>query len=252
MKILRLASIALVSANTVGVVTFFVLGMSLTCCYGQTTGRSRKTIKFKPKKTVSAKKEKIKDAEFPPFDQVVITVQKHLKSIKGYKKNDLISRDQIQSVFPKLKKLGWKVADSKNILKRILPSNHFLVRQLRSSQGKRFMRKMNTKTQSFSYLHRLSRMPHGQKRVHELIRGPDGYKLLLYFSDSKYGRKTGEMISRGKNGKNFNKPTGVIYTGKQFLAALRKSYTHALKEWKKKKKNVEKKPKKKSTGKNTI
>jgi len=252
MKTLRLISISSSSAIGVCSLAFLVFCVLLSNCDSQTTGTEGKRIKIEPKKDESQKKEKTEKEEFPEFDAVIATVKQHLKKIKGYRKSDLITREQMQGVFPKLEKLGWKVVDAKKIQQRMLPSSHFLVRQLRSPRGKRFMRKMNSRTQSYSYLHRLSRMPHGKKRVRELIKGPDGHKMILYFSDSKYGRKTGDLVSRGKGGANFNKPTDIVYTAKQFADALEKSHAKAHKEWLKKKKDVEKKPENKKPKKKSI
>jgi hypothetical protein len=67
-------------------------------------------------------------------------------------------------------------------------------------------------------------MPYGQQQIADLIRSPDGYKIFEYMTTTQGGRNLGGMLSQGVNGRDFNSPTGRIYTEVELLKRLKKSY----------------------------
>jgi hypothetical protein len=71
-------------------------------------------------------------------------------------------------------------------------------------------------------------MPYGPRRIRELIRGPDGYKLIEYMTTTKGGKNLSKQLACGVNGKGFNKPTGKIYTLRQLTAELQRLHKAAL------------------------
>ena len=76
---------------------------------------------------------------------------------------------------------------------------------------------------------RWSGLAHGQQTVCDLIRGPDGYKMIEYMTTAPGGKNLGKQLSRGPKGRDFNKQTGRIYTAKALLERLKESHNEALK-----------------------
>jgi hypothetical protein len=160
----------------------------------------------------------------PSFDQVQKLVEKQLGTLADYRPGDIISQQQVAPIFDQLQRLGWTVRDRAEILQLVPGENEFIVRQLRSPEGRTFMRQSNKYPLSFDRIDRLSQMDMGEKNVKAIIRGPDGYKLIQYMTSTPYGRNMGQMLSQDPHGADFNSPTGRLYTADAFLARLQQSY----------------------------
>jgi hypothetical protein len=163
-------------------------------------------------------------AGFPKFDDVTKAVQEHFARQPGYFPGDVLSLTDVQPVFAKIGKLGWKVADQQEILKLVLPDNDYLVVTLRTPAGLKTMRKIGMLPMSYDYLDRIRAMPHGAYRTRELVEGVDGYKMIEYMSTTRSGQNLTKQLTKAKNGQDFTKPTGRIYNEAQFLARLKVSY----------------------------
>ncbi len=157
------------------------------------------------------------------FIEIKRAVLRHFEKTPDYRPGDIISRSDVESLFGRLERLGWTPADRKEILAAVPADNNFLVKQLRTSAGRRFMRKIAKYPDAFDRLDRLSRLPYGKNTIKALVRGPDGYKMIEYMTTTKGGRQMGKMLSNTPKGTGFNKPTGRIYTVKQLLARLKQS-----------------------------
>lgn len=155
-------------------------------------------------------------------------VHDHFASLENYKPGDIITQGDVTPLFVKLEELGWKVADKSDVLEQILPNGDYLVRQLRTKKGKKFMRKIGRLSGGYDRLDRLRKMPYGNRRIREFIQMPGGYKMIEYMTTSKGGRNLGKQLSRAKGGKNFNKATGRLYTSKDVTERLKKSYDAEL------------------------
>ena len=162
--------------------------------------------------------------QLAPFSEFEAIARGSLESAKIYKKNDIITRDQVVPILQRFKARGWEIKGSRKFTDRLLSPVDYMVRQLRSKQGLRFMRQINQYDGGYDRLDRLRRMPYGKRRVRELITTPDGYKLIQYMTTTKYGLNLGRQLSKGVNGANFNKPTGRIYTVKSLVEELEKLY----------------------------
>jgi hypothetical protein len=181
--------------------------------------------------------------EFPEWNEVESVVNGHFSDGSGKKttrrriyrrreqseqlqENDLITQQDISGLFKKIETLGWEISkqDRKNILDRLLSENDFLVRQLRTTHGRQFMRKISTLPGGYDRIDRLRKMPHGKYRIQEFIKGPDGYKMIEYMTTTKYGKNLGKQLSRAKSGRNFHEPTCLLYTQKDVLDSLQKIY----------------------------
>jgi hypothetical protein len=169
----------------------------------------------------------------PPFATVQKIVIAQLHARPDYKQGDIITADEVKPVFEVLEKLGWKVEDQADILKQMLGPSDFLVKTLRSPAGERFMRKISADPSVYDRLDRVSQHKRGPATIRNLLRLPNGEQytrarpgpgqptlsdlVLIYDRGSVHDRAV----------KDFDKPTGKIYTGKQFLQRLKRSYVEA-------------------------
>jgi len=168
--------------------------------------------------------------KLPPFADVQRVVQAHFQAKPDYKPGDIIARGDIKPVFSALAQIGFEVADAKAILESVPADNDFLVTSLRSAAGRRFMQQVARYPMSYDRLDRLGRLPHGRQTVRDLIKGPDGYKMIDYMTTAHGGREMGKMLSKAPKGKDFNAPTGRIYTVDQLLKRLKQSYDKAARQ----------------------
>jgi len=142
-----------------------------------------------------------------------------------YKPGDLILREQVAPVFNRIKRLGWDVADRQQILARIHQPSDLLAQQLLGSEkGVRFMRTISKYPLGYDRIDRLNRLPLGKRTVHDLIHKVGGAEMIRYMTTAKGGLALGQMLSEDSGGKDFNKPTGRIYTQEQLIEALKDSY----------------------------
>lgn len=168
--------------------------------------------------------DKIPAGKFPTFEKVQQTVEKHFSAYRNYQSGDLITSNDVESLFRKLEKINWKVADRKDILKQVLSSGDWMARQFSTNSGRDFMRHVSDLPGGYDRVDRLRRMPYGQQQIAALIQGPDGYKLFEYMTTTPGGKNMGLMLSNGVNGADFNGSTGRIYTELDLLKRLKKSY----------------------------
>jgi len=164
----------------------------------------------------------------PRFQVVEKMVRSYFAGLKGYRSGELLARNQVGPLFVRLEKLGWRVKERDKISARLLPENDSLVRQLRSTGGRRFMRKLAKMPGAYDRLDRMRRMPYGSRRLREWMSNRGGDKLLEYMTTTRGGKLLSKQIARGKNGKGFDKPTGRLYTDRDLLKALKTSYKAEL------------------------
>jgi hypothetical protein len=108
-----------------------------------------------------------------------------------------------------------------------LADNSFLIRELSSPAGRKFMRKISRQPGVYARLDRLSTISNGQKTVRDLIRQPGGDELLTYLASTKGGKNLGRSMAATHNGVDLNKPTGRIYTVNDLIAALKRTHESA-------------------------
>jgi hypothetical protein len=160
----------------------------------------------------------------PAWPQVSQAIDRYYAKDKSRQPRDIITQSQTSPVFAELQKLGWNVADRDALLARVPSDNDFIVKQLRSKQGKEFMRDFTKYPDGFDKLDQLAKMPHGKANVEALVKGPDGYKLLEYMTTTKGGANLQKQLSHAPKGKGFTKETGRIYTVEALKQELKKSY----------------------------
>ena len=163
----------------------------------------------------------------PEFAKVEQWVQGHFASQAGRESHDLILRRDVEQVLDGLKQQGWDVAERKEILALSLANDDWLAKRLETNAGRKFMRDMSSYPDGYDKLDRLRRLPDGQRILDRLIKGPDGYKMIEYLTNQPGGREMGRMLSDAPKGKNFNQPTGRIYTVDDLLKRLQESHAAA-------------------------
>jgi len=160
----------------------------------------------------------------PPFSSVRDVVRRQFVSITYYEPGDIISESQVEPVFDHLQRMGWRVADRRAILAQMPGDRDFIVKLLRSDQGREFMGRIRQYPMAYDRLDRLAKTPGGRRAVAELMRAKDGFKMNEYMTTSKGGKNLGKFLAKAPKGGKFNTPTGRIYTVDMFLARLQKSY----------------------------
>lgn len=170
-------------------------------------------------------------AKHPEWKTVELATKKALAKRPGYEPQDVLSQSDLKNVVSALSKLGWKLPDGKGLVEETLPDDDILISVFRGSKnGLDFMRDCERFALAYDRLDRLIRLPGGVMTIKKLIKGPDGYKMVQYFTDTAYrGNCIVDILPRGYNGelpssKGFNDPTGKIYTEKMLLAELKERY----------------------------
>ncbi len=161
--------------------------------------------------------------KLPPWSKAARAVRRHFQAAEQ-PPHEIISRDQASAVLDRLARLGFRFPDREQILEQVPAADEFLVAELRTRKGRRFMEDIATYPRAYDRLDRLSRLPRGKQMVRDLIRGPDGYKLIEYMTTAPGGRELGRQLSDTPKGKDFNEPTGRIYTEIMLVERLKQSY----------------------------
>jgi hypothetical protein len=158
----------------------------------------------------------------PPGDRSVAkVVDEFFGSQPSYQKGDLINQSQVEKVVAKILNDGVKITDPENIVKLAMADDSFLVRELSTPNGKRFMRKIAPHVGAYAHLDRLSTIPRGQSLVRDLMRQKDGDKMIEYLATTKGGKNMGSMMANVRGGVDLNSPTGRIYTADDLVVALK-------------------------------
>jgi hypothetical protein len=160
----------------------------------------------------------------PPFEKVVVALTAHFESLPDFRRRDLLSQGQVAGALAAVGQAGWKVPNAKQITALALPDKSFLVAELATPDGKKFMRKIAQTPGAYSRLDRLSQISNGEQAVEQLIGYKDGDQMIIYMATTPGGHNLGQMMSGTPNGQDLNLPTGRIYTADDLLAALKKVY----------------------------
>jgi hypothetical protein len=163
-------------------------------------------------------------AERPDFGIVARAVEKSFTSLPDYQAGDLIRQSQVQQCFDLILEAGWDVPARDALLGRVLADDSFLVKELSSPTGRKFMRRVARHPGTYSRLDRLSTISGGERLIHDMIRQKDGDKLIEYLATTRGGRNMGRMMAGARQGVDLNKPTGRIYTADELVAALKGVY----------------------------
>lgn len=160
----------------------------------------------------------------PPFSEAQKVVDAWFTRESSHRPDDLISRTEATAVLKALSQKGFVPRDDKALLAKVLDDGDYLVKALRTPQGRTLARKIAAYPDGYDRLDRLARLPGGQQTVDSLIRGPGGEKLIEYMTTSRGGRNLGGQLSRIPAGADFNSPTGRIYTQTQLIERLKQEF----------------------------
>ncbi|MBN1395769.1 MAG: hypothetical protein JW959_12170, partial [Pirellulales bacterium] len=112
------------------------------------------------------------DPSIPPFDAIEKTALAYFEELPDYLPGDLITRTQVEPLLDQLKKMGLPLPDEAEILESVPDKNSFIVKQLSTPAGRKFMRSIARFPDAYDRVDRLSRLPRGKQTVRDLIRGP--------------------------------------------------------------------------------
>jgi hypothetical protein len=163
------------------------------------------------------------------FEAAKRAVLQYFQAIPEFRSTDLINRAQVKPLLDQLDRSGFTLPDRKKILARVPAPGEFLVEQLSTPDGRRFMRRVANYPEAYDRLDRLSRLPHGKQTIRDLIRGPGGEKMIQYLTTAPGGKEMGKMLSESPDGAEFNAATGRIYTVDLLLRQVKKSLAAAPK-----------------------
>lgn len=161
----------------------------------------------------------------PSFDDVRKTAFKFFDTQPNFSPDQIITQSQVRGLFDKLKAIGWEVPEPQKVLDLIPGDQETLVKDLRTPDGRKFSKQIAKLPNAYDRLDRLIRMPTGRSAVSRLIKGPDGVWLLQYMTEDPGGKAMGKMLSNTPTGKDFNLPTGRLYTLPALMNELQGVYT---------------------------
>ncbi len=190
----------------------------LAACPRRTFGCILLVVTITP---LSAAEVKPKVVQAPSRQEVQAFAQRLFGQQSGYQEGDVITQGMVKKLLSALNKKGWGVADPGALLERVLPDDDFLVKQFSDAKGRQFLRKVESLPGGIDRVDRLARMPQGHASVNDLIRKvPNGTDWIEAMVTTKRGHRLGERLSNSASGKDFNEPTGRIYTLAALLEAL--------------------------------
>ncbi len=162
--------------------------------------------------------------KMPSIDEVEQFVESHFATESNYQPGDIISRSQVRAVLDDLQRQGWKVPRDQELLNLVLDDSDILVRELRTKDGRKFARQISRYPHAYDRIDRLARMPTGKSILWRSIHGAGGYQLLEYLTTAPGGTEMGKMLANTPSGRDFNKPTGRVYTAAGLIQQLRPRY----------------------------
>ncbi len=170
-------------------------------------------------------------AQIPSWEQVEKTFRKHypapVAGQGGAQPPPLVTYDTARRIFYELWEQRWNVSDQAEILKQVTPNNSFLAQQCLSAGGQKFLKQAGDPQTVFDRLERLSRLPEGQQKIRDLMAGPQGHHdMLAYMLGSQGSKLLIEGAVDHPDARDFNKPTGKIYSPEALLERIKKSHQY--------------------------
>jgi hypothetical protein len=161
--------------------------------------------------------------------QVQQIVVAHFGSQTAHSPGDLISQSDVAAIFKKLAEAGWQPVDQKKILADTLPDENSLVCLLRTSKGRKFMGKVSGFELIYDRMDRVSQVSSGLRNLTAIVGLPDGER----YAKPKRQLPNGvpdflDLLAKNASGKvrtikDYDKPTGRVYTEKELLKRLNRS-----------------------------
>jgi hypothetical protein len=142
---------------------------------------------------------------------------------------DIITQSDVAAVLQDLAAAGWQPPDHKQLLANTLPDDNAMVSTLRTEQGQRFMRKVSGYESIYDRLDRVSQVSGGQRTIDAIVRLPDGEKYAQPKKKTPHGVPDFlDLLPKNASGKvrsikDYDKPTGRIYTEADLVSRLSRS-----------------------------
>jgi hypothetical protein len=172
--------------------------------------------------------EAVQAQSAPPWKEIEVQLDDLFADLEGWEQHDLVSRRQVKAVLDELQQLFGELPDADALLEDTLDDQDFLVVQLTSPAGRRFMRSVSEEKLIYDRLDRIAREAGGPALIRNLIRLPDGE---VFVRSSRAATVPGllELLPKRGNGKSrrvrdFDKPTGKIYTAEHLKGRLQAIY----------------------------
>lgn len=155
-------------------------------------------------------------------------IDSHLAEEKGRKPTDLITQSHATAIFKKLEAINWKVSEQQAILANMLPDSHLLPHLFRSETGRKFMQKVGSEDTIYDRLDRISQQNGGKELLQAIIKLPDADK----YAKKKPAQGVPNLVDflpkdasgQTRKIKNYDYPTGRIYTRDQLARRLEQSH----------------------------
>lgn len=169
--------------------------------------------------------------ELPDFSQVRGTIEQVFAGDAQFRRGDLISRRQVELILGELQRLDWEVEDGDEILGDVLPDGASVVTTLRSAKGRKFMRQVSGFKLIYDRLDRISQESGGRQLLQDLVKLPDAARYARYVTGGGVPDLEG-FLPKKRDGKtrrvkDYDKPTGRIYTIDQLVKRLKESHDAA-------------------------
>jgi hypothetical protein len=161
-------------------------------------------------------------------------VARYFSQQSGRQPGDIITQSDVAAVLEELAAAGWQPPDHKQLLASTLPDDGPLVSSLRTQQGRRFMRKVSGYESIYDRLDRVSQVSGGQRTIDAIVRLPDGEKYAQPKKKTPHGVPDFlDLLPKNASGKvrtikDYDKPTGRIYTEADLVNRLNRSLASAV------------------------
>jgi hypothetical protein len=150
-------------------------------------------------------------------------VRRHLASLPGYVPGFIISKSDVAPIFAQLKKAGWNAKELERVYGAVVDDGHFLVRQLRSPQGYKFMQTAGKFQLNYDRMDRVSQVKGGQQAIVNTVQLPNGASFWNPNAKPGFANTARMLPTRGgrrRSAAEFSRPTGKIYTESQLVKQL--------------------------------
>ena len=169
------------------------------------------------------------EEKWADMSRVSQMVAEHLASQPGYERGFLITKSDVAPVFALLKKGGWNAAELDRAFAAVLDDSHFLVTQMRTPQGVKFMREAGKFELNYDRMDRVSQVKGGKQAIANTVSLGDGPSFWNPNAKPGFSNTASMLPTRGgqrRSASEFSRPTGKIYTEEQLvqrLSAIHKS-----------------------------
>lgn len=160
-------------------------------------------------------------------------VEKYFAEQRGRQPTDILVSSEARATIELMAKAGWKPKESEKLLARVSGDGDFLVRELKTKEGRKFLAATSSEANVYDRLDKLTKHSGGDRLVSSVIRLPNGPSFMRPKPTPGFGTLM-DLLPKGASGKTpidpeFNKPTGKIYTSTAWIKELEAAYVEESK-----------------------